>query len=225
MIPVVCESYHRLFDGKTRMERGVLKVKGASGYDIQLVWAVLTVFPCLRLPSCDNFSLLASVSSATWRCSLLVSSTTSRFSHLASLDAPTVLPPISTDGMTAADVGKLTEQVRDQMLSTLREISTPSPEASTSSAEAREESQQGESEPLLRDSRTSYTAESSGGARRRSPSSKSVESEELAQTGAVDARALASDLKDSAKRAVREEGEGETEDEMDEGGVVVRKPN
>ena len=126
--------------------------------------------------------------------------------------------------MTAADVGKLTEQVRDQMLSTLQEISTPSPEASTSSA-SRGESQQGESEPLLRDSRTSYTAESSGGARRRSPSSKSVESEELAQTGAVDARALASDLKDSAKRAVREEGEGETEDEMDEGGVVVRKPN
>jgi 1-acyl-sn-glycerol-3-phosphate acyltransferase len=28
IIPVVCESYHRLFDGKTRMERGVLKVKG-----------------------------------------------------------------------------------------------------------------------------------------------------------------------------------------------------
>lgn len=30
IIPVVCESYHRLFDGKTRMERGVLKVKGGS---------------------------------------------------------------------------------------------------------------------------------------------------------------------------------------------------
>ena len=45
MIPVVCESYHRLFDGKTRMERGVLKVKGAL-LKIQLVWAVLTVFPC-----------------------------------------------------------------------------------------------------------------------------------------------------------------------------------
>lgn len=28
VIPVVCESYHRLFDGKTRMERGMLKVKG-----------------------------------------------------------------------------------------------------------------------------------------------------------------------------------------------------
>lgn len=28
IIPVVCENYHRLFDGKTRLDRGVLKIKG-----------------------------------------------------------------------------------------------------------------------------------------------------------------------------------------------------
>ncbi|KAI9341542.1 hypothetical protein DFJ73DRAFT_843573 [Zopfochytrium polystomum] len=36
-----------------------------------------------------------------------------------------VLPPISTEGMTVADVGSLTESTRDLMLKTLREISRP----------------------------------------------------------------------------------------------------
>lgn len=28
IVPIVCENYHRLFDGKTRMEEGVLRVRG-----------------------------------------------------------------------------------------------------------------------------------------------------------------------------------------------------
>lgn len=28
ILPVVCENYHRLFDGKTRLESGVLKIRG-----------------------------------------------------------------------------------------------------------------------------------------------------------------------------------------------------
>lgn len=30
IVPVVCENYHRLFDGRTRMERGRLRIKGDS---------------------------------------------------------------------------------------------------------------------------------------------------------------------------------------------------
>jgi lysophosphatidate acyltransferase len=37
-----------------------------------------------------------------------------------------VLPPISTDGLTTADVGELSVCVREQMLHVLREISDPS---------------------------------------------------------------------------------------------------
>lgn len=126
--------------------------------------------------------------------------------------------------MTAADVGKLTEDVRDEMLKTLREISTRSPEASSSSSgEARTEAR-GEEEPLLHDSRRSYAVESSSGARRRSPSSKSEASDsELAETGAVDAKALVRDVGESAKRAAGEGGE--MEDEETEDGVIVKKPN
>lgn len=40
-----------------------------------------------------------------------------------------VLPPVSTEGLTSADVGKLSETVREDMLKALREISTLSPEA------------------------------------------------------------------------------------------------
>jgi lysophosphatidate acyltransferase len=36
-----------------------------------------------------------------------------------------VLPPISTDGLTTADVGDLSVFVREQMLQVLREISDP----------------------------------------------------------------------------------------------------
>jgi lysophosphatidate acyltransferase len=133
-----------------------------------------------------------------------------------------VLPPISTEGMTSAQVGKLADDVRDQMLKTLREISTPSPEATTANAARIEE--QGEQEPLLQDSRPSYTAESSG-VRRRSPSSKSAAtSEDLAQTGAVDARTLVGDVAGSVKRAAVGSEEGETDEETEDG-VIVNKPN
>lgn len=47
-----------------------------------------------------------------------------------------MLPPISTDGLTAADVGDLAVRVREQMLETLREISDPNaPPAPDTSSE------------------------------------------------------------------------------------------
>ncbi|KAK1921308.1 1-acylglycerol-3-phosphate O-acyltransferase [Papiliotrema laurentii] len=66
IIPVVTENYHRLFDGKTRMEEGSLKIR--------------------------------------------------------------VLPPVSTQGLTADDVTALTESTRESMLVALREISQPGPD-------------------------------------------------------------------------------------------------
>lgn len=132
-----------------------------------------------------------------------------------------VLPPISTEGMTAAEVGKLADDVRDKMLRTLQEISSPSPEAASRGAAAR--SQEGEDAPLLQGSQEArYSADESAGVRRRSPSSKSATSEDLAQTGALDGKALVGDVGESVKRAAAV-GE-ETEDEETEDGVIVNKP-
>ena len=39
----------------------------------------------------------------------------------------TVLPPISTEGLTAADVAELAERTRETMLATLKEISVSAP--------------------------------------------------------------------------------------------------
>lgn len=48
-----------------------------------------------------------------------------------------MLPPISTEGLTAADVGDLSNRVREQMLQALREISDPNaPPPPAASAEA-----------------------------------------------------------------------------------------
>ncbi|KAJ9091800.1 hypothetical protein QFC21_007103 [Naganishia friedmannii] len=188
IVPVVCESYHRLFDGKTRMERGVLKIR--------------------------------------------------------------VLPPISTEGMTAADVHSLVDEVREKMLHTLREISTPSPEAAGATIEGAEEPAEGEEEPLLGRPSATYTAageenirhrvsksgeerdattSSTGRSSSRSPSSSSVakEGDNLAETGTMDARQLVNDVKKTAKEAVvGGEEEEEEEDEVDEhGAVFVNKPN
>lgn len=48
-----------------------------------------------------------------------------------------VLPPVPTTGLTSADVGALTERVREQMLKVLLELSgdSPSVDMSTSKAE------------------------------------------------------------------------------------------
>ena len=34
IVPVVCENYHRLFDGRTRMERGELTLRGMCSGDV-----------------------------------------------------------------------------------------------------------------------------------------------------------------------------------------------
>lgn len=87
IIPVVMENYHRLFDGKTRMEEGSLKIRGESTIN------------CCRLTRSNRWLLLTSV-----------------------------LPPVSTQGLTADDVTALTESTRESMLVALREISQPGPD-------------------------------------------------------------------------------------------------
>ncbi|KGB74839.2 phosphatidylinositol glycan class A [Cryptococcus deuterogattii R265] len=77
IVPVVCENYNHLFNGKSHFRRGTLRIK--------------------------------------------------------------VLPPISTAGLSTADVPKLIEKTRNAMLQTLQEISTPSPATS----------QTGSPDPLL----------------------------------------------------------------------------
>jgi lysophosphatidate acyltransferase len=46
-------------------------------------------------------------------------------SHSVDTSQSPVLPPISTDGLTAADVGDLADRAREQMLQVFREISDP----------------------------------------------------------------------------------------------------
>lgn len=140
----------------------------------------------------------------------------------------TVLPPIATDGMSATDVHQLADTVRDQMLATLKQISTASPEARVlpSNDDASEEF--GESAPLIGRSSGVYGSQDDG-VRRRSRGSSADDAattsrEELAQTGAVDARGLVEDVK-SAVTGADERGADEEEDEVDENGaVLVRKP-
>jgi hypothetical protein len=143
--------------------------------------------------------------------------------------------------MTAADVHQLTDEVREKMLATLKEISTPSPEArivpSTGDAEGSED---GEEQPLIGRSSGVYGSHDEGMRRRgssRGSSASSVASRrEMVETGAVDARGLARDLGEAVGAAgaaggaegTKEgegEGEAETEDEIDEtGAVLVKKP-
>ncbi|TXT06060.1 hypothetical protein VHUM_03533 [Vanrija humicola] len=79
IVPVVCENYHRLFDSKTRLDGGRLKIK-------------------------------------------------------------TVLPPISTKGLTADDVHALAESTQKLMLETLIEISAPAPSAAPKAIRAADSS-------------------------------------------------------------------------------------
>jgi hypothetical protein len=140
--------------------------------------------------------------------------------------------------MTAADVHQLTDDVRDKMLATLKEISTPSPEArivpSTGDAEGSED---GEEQPLIGRSSGVYGSHSNGsqdeGMRRRgssrgSSASSAASRREMVETGAVDARGLVSDLGEAVGAAgggKDGEGDAETEDEIDEtGAVLVKKP-
>lgn len=140
--------------------------------------------------------------------------------------------------MTAADVHQLTDDVREKMLATLKEISTPSPEARIlpSAADA-EGSENDEAQPLIGRSSGVYGSNDSDvrhrGSSRGSSESSGASKREMVETGAVDARGLVRDLGkavgaagavDGAKNGDGE-GEAETEDEIDEGGaVLVKKP-
>ena len=78
----------------------------------------------------------------------------------------TVLPPIPTDGMSATDVHQLVDTVRDQMLTTLKQISTASPEARVLTSDDDASEEVGESAPLIGRSSGVYGSQDDGVRRR-----------------------------------------------------------
>jgi len=182
IIPVVCESYHRLFSGKDRrMERGRLRVR--------------------------------------------------------------VLPPVSTEGLTSADVGKLAENIREDMLKALREISAPE-ELATAKPKINREISNDSTVPLAsaidgipsgRDYGSTDSAEtgsSVASGMAREPSKESELRRRVSQSD-EDAQQAESSRKDeaptgstsSARRVGKLDSRDCTEDELDdEGAVLVKRP-
>lgn len=156
IVPVVCENYHRLFDGKSRFNRGVLKIK--------------------------------------------------------------ILPPVSTQGLTTDDVGKLADDVRESMLSTLREISAPGPSQLTEVSD-----DESESAPLT-GRQTDYGSGTTSTEIRRRTSASST-AKDVAEIGSLEGGVTAGvveAVKAEGSKGSKEEG---TEDELtDEGAVLVKRP-
>jgi hypothetical protein len=180
IIPVVCENYHRLFDGKNRFERGTLKIRSESR----------RVRPHHERVTAHHDE--------------------SRF-----VPSGAVLPPVSTDGLTAEDVTSLSDRVREDMLTALKEISISSPVIESD-----------ESAPLVsstgtRKASSSYGTErdsSSSEIRRRISSSPSVAGKEAAELGAVDGGVTAG-ITEAVTSGIRSE-----EEDSDEGAVLVERP-
>ncbi|AAW43127.1 hypothetical protein CNBD4030 [Cryptococcus deneoformans B-3501A] len=142
IVPVVCENYNHLFNGKSHFRRGTLRIK--------------------------------------------------------------VLPPISTTGLTAADVPGLIERTRNAMLETLQEISTPS--QSTSQA--------GSPDPLLGRSgreREDYYTSGSPAPPQSVPSTAEIGTEEEAEAAVEDA--IGREEADNGERHVPVVGKNNKEDE------------
>lgn len=147
-----------------------------------------------------------------------------------------VLPPVSTAGLTNDDVQTLANSVRDQMISTLKEISHPGP--SEFDLESDDENVPltsgagaagGESDISAG---TGYGSIVEGGELRRRVSSNAGEGEGGTSTGNVKKEMREAGAVDDGPRGMGvaeaitggNNGEG-TEDEMDdEGAVLVRRP-
>ncbi|KDQ64216.1 hypothetical protein JAAARDRAFT_27841 [Jaapia argillacea MUCL 33604] len=121
-----------------------------------------------------------------------------------------VLPPISTTGLTAADVGDLANRVHDQMVAALREISDPLP----SPTESQETKPSEEAKPLLESPDVPVVDQRAAA----SPTSTSKEEETLASPPS----SAASESGFSTRRT--EGSENGTETEEDEGMVLVGRP-
>ncbi|WWD05952.1 hypothetical protein V865_004037 [Kwoniella europaea PYCC6329] len=113
-----------------------------------------------------------------------------------------VLPPIPTVGLTADDVTKLSEDTREKMLETLREISEPGPSSAVKHEPAVVE--QPESEPAI-------------------PKEKEKEHIEDQEKGTIHLDIKKSSNSDS-EEVTSKSGNESTEDEMDDDAVLLRKP-
>jgi hypothetical protein len=108
----------------------------------------------------------------------------------------TVLPPISTIGLTSEDVTRLSETTHDEMLKVLQEISAPGP----SGIKSHSGPQKSES--------TATSAPAPTAELRQRPAEQSRGPEELQQAPALTKR----------------RGSDSTEDEMDDDAVLIEKP-
>ncbi|KAL0576168.1 1-acylglycerol-3-phosphate O-acyltransferase [Marasmius crinis-equi] len=130
-----------------------------------------------------------------------------------------VLPPIPTAGMTAADVPELINNVRNQMLEALRDISTHAP------AEKRTDSRKDEAEkPSVLPSSQEYV--SARDEKTPGPSAPPIpESEDTPSLGSHGAgRTPSVSSISSSSNGVRTASENGAETEEDEGMVLVGKP-
>jgi lysophosphatidate acyltransferase len=154
-----------------------------------------------------------------------------------------VLPPVSTEGLTSADVGKLAESIREDMLKALREISAPEELATAKPKLHREDSNDStvpltsaiDGVPSERDYGTTDSAETGArvaSAMVRQPSKESElrrrvsQGDEDATQGDVSRpEASASGSTSSVGRVGKLESRDGTEDELDdEGAVLVKRP-
>ena len=178
VVPVVCENYHRLFDGKRLFERGTLKIK--------------------------------------------------------------ILPPIPTQGLSSEDVGQLAQDVRESMMTTLKDLSAASRASSSSSSSLESD----ETALLPKDHKDKESVKSKGYGtgelrRRNSPASGAAsvsdapagkgkaDKQEVAETGSVDGpggvMAGALDAVKGESATSSKAGQAD-EEESDDGAVLVGRP-
>lgn len=151
------------------------------------------------------------------------------------LCAPAVLPPISTQGLSSEDVGQLAQDVRESMVTTLKEISAPPPAASVTEVDD-DEDEDSETVPLAKGKKETSTKSAgygTGELRRRTsagdtPGNKQskVDKKEVAETGALDGQGgvMAGALDAVKGETAGQKRAGEEEEESDDGAVLVARP-
>ncbi|WRT63542.1 uncharacterized protein IL334_000447 [Kwoniella shivajii] len=122
-----------------------------------------------------------------------------------------VLPPISTIGLSSEDVTKLSEDTREKMLSTLKEISAPSPSALSSLSGNQAQPEVIESEKAVEKEDEEKKDESIH---------LDIEKPPIVQDGLR--RRQTDEMTNTSKSS--KNGGDSTEDEMDDDAVLLRRP-
>ncbi|KAF8165679.1 hypothetical protein B0H34DRAFT_647462 [Crassisporium funariophilum] len=131
-----------------------------------------------------------------------------------------VLPPISTTGLSAADVGTLATRVRDQMLETLRDISEKVPSGKRSShPESQSAAPRDSSTPL--DNAASLLGSSSGVI----PDSAEAVLETKGSSSSLASSSFSSEPSHNRRKMSSSTTENGAETEEDEGMILVGRPS